>query len=74
MTTILNQQLTKRDLDYLDSEDQDAVMVVRDRKTGVITTSTAGDTSGHLILFFCGQFRLNYDQKYPMGVCKPDTS
>ena len=39
MTTILNQHLTKRDIDYLDSEDQDTVMVVRDRKMGVITTS-----------------------------------
>ena len=40
------------DLDYLDSEDQDTVMVVWDRKTGVITTFTAGDNSGHLISLF----------------------
>ena len=39
MTNILNQQFNKRDLDYLNSEDQYAVMVVRYRKTGVITTS-----------------------------------
>ena len=39
MASILDQHFTRRDLDYLESKNQDAVMIVRDRTTGVITTS-----------------------------------
>ena len=39
MTTLPNQHFTERDLEYLDSKDQDTLMVRRDRKTGIINTS-----------------------------------